>query len=234
MVELSVVLATFNEHNNISVLIDALQEQLKGVDAEIIVVDDNSPDKTAEVAEKAGKKYGNVRVIVRKNESGLSTALLRGFEESKGRYILTMDSDLAHDPKVVPRMLSALRNNETDFVIGSRYVKGSTVVGKPFIKSAASRVAQWIALLWLGMAVKDTTNNFRMFPRTMYNDLKGELNPDGNNIMLMEFVYRAAKHGYRIKELPTVYHERTKGVTKLRLGKEIARFAKNIWRIRFR
>ncbi len=232
MVELSVVLATYNEKENIGVLIDALQEHVKGIDTEIIVVDDNSPDDTAKVAEEANKRHGNVRVIVRKDARGLATALLRGFEESKGTYILTMDSDLAHDPKIVPAMIALLRNKEADFVIGSRYVRGSKVMGKPFIKALASWVAQGIAMLWLGMRVKDASNNFRMFPNALYQRVKDDLHPDGN-VMLMEFVHRAAQQGYRIKELPTLYYERSKGATKLRLGKETARFIKNMWRLRF-
>ena len=234
MPELSVVLATYNEEENIGIIIDKLQEHIQGIDTEIIVVDDNSPDKTAFVAEEANKKYGNVRVIVRKDERGLATALLRGFDESNGKYILTMDADLAHDPKHVPYMISLLRNKEADFVIGSRYVKGSKVIGKPFSKAFASWVGQFAALVWLGLKVKDTSNNFRMFPKAIYEEVKPALHPDGNNVMLMEFIYRVSNKGYKISEFPTIYQERIHGTTKLKLGKEITRFVKNIWRMRFR
>jgi dolichol-phosphate mannosyltransferase len=234
MAELSVVLATLNEEENIGVLLHALEPHLDGIDAEIIVVDDNSRDRTAAIAEEANRRYGNVRTIVRKNERGLASALLRGFQESSGDYILTMDGDLAHDPKFVPELFRLVKSGEADLAIGSRYVRGSRVVGKPIVKSAASRFGQFVALVWLGTHVKDNTNNFRVFSRALYESIRDELTPSAENIMLVEFVYRASKKGYRIVEIPTSYFERTRGVTKLKLGKMVAAFIKTAWMIRFR
>ena len=232
MTELSIVLATYNEAANIAELITRIEPFVQDIDTEIIVVDDNSPDHTAQVANKVGKQYGNVRVLVRTKERGLASALIRGFEESKGDYILCMDCDLAHDPKHLPEMLALLKSNEADFVIGSRYIKGAKVVGKPFIKNAASRVAQFIASLVIGLNVKDATNNFRLFRREVYESVKDHLHPDGN-VMIMELAYRAQRKGYMIKELPILYREREHGETKLKLLPEIKRFMKAIWRMRF-
>ncbi len=234
MPELSVVLATFNEEENIGVLIEALQPQLSGIDAEILVIDDDSADRTVAMAEEANRRYGNVRTVVRKNERGLASALLRGFEESSGDYILTMDGDLAHDPKFVPELFRLVKHGEADLAIGSRYISGSTVVGKPLINSAASRLGQLVARVWLGTRVKDTTNNFRVFSRSLYEAIRHDLTPSAENIMLVEFVYRATRKGYRIKEIPTSYRERTRGATKLRLGKMITAFIRTAWVIRFK
>jgi len=230
--EISLIIATYNEADNVGLLIDKLQEHTKDLDCEYIVVDDNSPDGTADVVRASGKKYGNVRVIVRTNERGLASALIRGFNEAKGKYIFECDADLSHDPKHFPQMLSLIKEGKADFIIGSRYMKGAKMIGKPWIKLLASRVAQVITWCILWIFVSDMTNNFRMWKREVFDSIKDKMKVEGN-AMLIEFVYRAKKAGYTIYEIPTIFKERERGQTKLSLPLETWRFIKAMLKIRF-
>ena len=140
---LSVVLPTYNESGNIEILIPKIEETLTKykVTGEIIVVDDDSPDGTAEVARKLNAGYGNVVVEVRKGARGIAGAWMRGYALAKGKYVATMDADLCHSPEDLMRMYAKFP--EFDFVIGSRHMPGSGGMqqDKTFIQLLASRVA---------------------------------------------------------------------------------------------
>ena len=231
-IKLSVILATYNEHKNIQKLVPRVIKALnRRCTYEIIVVDDNSPDGTAKAVRNMMKKYPHLRLILRTKNRGLSNSLIDGFKSARGRYIAQLDSDLCHDPKALPTMIRMLDLKEADMVIGSRYVKGSSFSGKPFIKESASKAAQFIAKAILGVSVKDTTNNFRVFRSEVFDTIKSNLRTTGN-IMLTEMVYQTEKHGFRIKEIPTRYVEQREDQTKIRLGKETAKFMINVVRIR--
>ena len=229
--DISIILATYNERGNIELLIPKIQDALNGKNIEIIVVDDNSPDGTSKIVQNLQKKSKNIRLITRTREKGLASALLKGFDEARGDIFVVMDSDLAHDPHYLPGMLERILHDNLDCVIGSRYLKKSRFIGKPYHKKLASKVAQKIFTFLLDLPIKDTTNNFRIFKKTIYKDIRNSLHPKGNT-MLAEFLYRAYKKGYKIKEIPTLYIERRKGKTKLSLWKETMNFLEMLWLIR--
>ena len=222
--ELSVVIPTYNEKENIEILIpsleDALQEQ--GIAAEIIIVDDNSPDKTGEAAKKLNETYNNIVVVVRTEEKGIASAWFHGYDIARGKYIATIDADLCHRPEDLVRMYRELPGY--DIVIGSRYIEqGSGMTGKSRVHILASKVAQYVIKFFIGINETDMTHSFRIFKRGVFQSIKNDLNTSGN-VFLVMFLHLAVKKGYTIKEVPITYGKRKYGETKLNVYSESARF----------
>ncbi|HLD42606.1 MAG TPA: polyprenol monophosphomannose synthase [Candidatus Nanoarchaeia archaeon] len=230
--DISIILATYNERGNIELLIPKIQDALNRKNIEIIVVDDNSPDGTSKIVQNLQKRSKNIRLITRTSEKGLASALLAGFDAAKGDILIAMDSDLAHDPKYLPEMIHDVQKKSIDCIIGSRYLRKSRFIGKPFHKKLASMLGQKLFTSILGLPIRDTTNNFRVFKRSLYRDIRKSLHPQGN-VMLAEFLYRAYKKGYIMKEIPILYIERRKGKTKLSLWKETLNFIRMIGVIKY-
>ncbi|MBI2136967.1 polyprenol monophosphomannose synthase [Candidatus Woesearchaeota archaeon] len=222
---LSIVLPTYNESGNIEILIPKIEETLAKhkVAGEIIVVDDDSPDGTAEVARKFNAGYGNVIVEVRKGERGIAGAWMRGYSIAKGKYVATMDADLCHSPEDLMRMVARL--GDCDFVIGSRYMAGSGGMqqDKTFIQLLASRVAQRISRFLIGLHFTDPTHSFRVFRREVFDAVKGNVRSQGN-YFLAEFLFYAVRRGFRVAEVPIAYGKRGYGKTKLNVWLEGLRF----------
>ena len=231
--KLSIVIPTYNEEGNIKILLETASRILKQIPIsfELIVVDDNSKDKTRPIIRELQKNNPQIVLIERDNERGLATALIRGYNASQGQYLGAMDADLAHNPEYLPEMIKLLDSNKADFIIGSRYVKGASFTGKPFLNKMASLCGQWLIKIILGLNVKDTSNNYRVFKKEIWGKIKSRLHPDGN-IMLTEIVYRASKNNFRITEIPISYIERRVGKSKLSVFKETIRFFKNIRKIK--
>ncbi|MFY9255256.1 MAG: glycosyltransferase, partial [Fuerstiella sp.] len=126
--DVSVVVPTFREVENLTTLTEQLFAALheRSLTGELIVVDDNSCDGTIELCQRLAETYP-IRLVVRTEERGLATAVIRGFSEASGTYVVVMDADLSHPPTAVPTLLETLQTNQADFVIGSRYVKGGTI-----------------------------------------------------------------------------------------------------------
>ena len=232
-IKLSIVIPTYNEEDNIVELLEKSHEILEGlISHEFIIVDDQSKDKTREKIKQLQKKIPELRLIERNNERGLATALIAGYQAARGEYLGSMDADLASNPEYLPEMIRILEKGLVDFVIGSRYLPNSSFRGKPLINKITSIVGQWTVKLFLGIKATDTSNNYRIFKKRVWEKIKDSLHPEGN-IMITEIVYLAEKNGFRIKEIPIIYIERRHGKSKLSIGKEIIRFLKNIWKIKY-
>jgi dolichol-phosphate mannosyltransferase len=227
--DLSVVIATFNERENIGKLIKTIDTICKknGIKEEILVADDSSPDKTYVVVRKLEKKYPNLKLILRKKREGLGAALLDGYLKSNAPIVMSMDADFSHDPKEIPKMYHKIKKG-FDVVQCSRYMKGGEVVGKPFHKIIVSKGAAFVASLILGMRMSDYTNNFRMFERKA---LPKRFNSKGN-VFLAEFLYNAHKKGLKITEIPITFVERKEGKSKTRLLREISLFMLGVIKLR--
>ena len=206
---LSIIVPTYNEKENITKLLERIFKVLgeNKIDGEVVIVDDDSPDGTAEVAKKLEGRY-NLQVIVRKDERGLSSAAIRGMENAKGDILCVMDADLSHPPEVIPKMLRHIEEGEAELVVGSRHVKGGGIenwtMKRKFVSKVASLIARPVT------KVKDPMTGFFMLRRDVIEGV--ELKPKGYKIGLEIMV----KGNYdNLIEVPFVFKNRAYGESKL-------------------
>ncbi len=233
-VDLSVVIPTLDERENIRLLIERLVPTLgeAGIEAEIIVVDDDSPDRTWEVVAELADRHGNVLVIRRPGRRGIASAWVEGCEAARGRFIALMDGDLAHSPEDLVRLYRACTGGGHDMVIGSRYLPGAGgMQEKSRLAVLASRVAQGLTRAALGLEGTDITHSFRVFRREVFDAIRGEMAGQGN-VFLAEFVFRARSRDFSVSELPITYGRRMYGKTKLSLARETLRYLRRLWQLR--
>jgi len=216
--EVSVVVPTYNERDNVAKLIQAIHEYLSeaGISYEVVVVDDNSPDGTAEVARSLSSRY-SVRVVVRPGKLGLASAILDGVRVSRGRYVAVMDADLQHPPEALPRLVEKVRGG-CDVVIGSRYVKGGATPGWSFFRRLVSWGANTLARLLLPRVrgVRDAMSGYFVFRREVVEGV--ELNPRGFKFLL-ELLVKGRFN--RVCEHPIVFRPRVRGESKLGVGEVV-------------
>jgi len=217
--KLSVIVPTYNESQNIVRMLDSIAETLSSYHgAEIIVVDDNSPDGTADRAKKhakiiSAKKRIRVDIITRDAKSGLSSAIIKGVQYAAGDFLVIMDSDFSHPPNVIPSIIQVLQDSNYDIVIASRYVKGGSIIGWPFKRRLVSKGATKIARYGLGIEVKDPVSGFFAFRRDIINNIK--FDAIGYK-MLLEILVKTK--GARVKEIPYTFTNRRIGTSKLDAG----------------
>ncbi len=214
----SIIVPTYNERDNVEELIKRIHNSMENIGQkyEVIIVDDNSPDGTAEKAEELSKTY-RVKVLRRPGKLGLSSAVLDGLKLAEGDLIVVMDADLQHPPEVIPKLLEKVKER-CDIVIASRYVKGGSVEGWGFIRRLMSHGAGYIARLLLPSVrgIKDPMSGFFLFRKDVIKESK--LNPRGFKILL-EIVVRG-KHA-KVCEVPYRFGLRHRGVSKLGTGEII-------------
>ncbi len=198
--------------------------------AETIVVDDNSPDHTAKMAEEyfssIREKTGHtINVIKRKAKDGLSSAILNGIQQASGNTIVVMDSDFSHPPHIIPKMIETLRKTSCDIVIASRYVKGGSIQGWPFKRKLMSKVATTIAKKGLGISSQDPMSGFFLFKKNIIKGLK--FDAIGYKVLLEILV---KTKGVKIQEVPYTFTDRKEGESKL--GAEtIFDYCKSVWNL---
>jgi len=200
---LSIIIPTYNEKQNLPELTDRIKAVIPN--CEIIVVDDNSPDGTAQFAQKLG-----LTTLIRPEKKGLASAVIDGFKIAKGDILAVMDADLSHPPEILPQMLDLIKNNKADVVVGSRLVKGGGQIGWNFYNKLISNIARLPARFLTH--VKDVTSGFFMIKRTVIQGV--ELKPMGYKILL-EIL---AKGNYKkTTEAPIVFADRTGSKSKMGL-----------------
>jgi dolichol-phosphate mannosyltransferase len=216
--KLSIVLPTYNESQNIVKMLDSIAQMVSpysAAGAEIIVVDDNSPDGTAEIASVYAKNISNnkklhVQVIRREGKFGLSSAIVAGLQSATGDMLVVMDGDFSHPPQVIPSIIDALQDSSCDIVVASRYVKGGSIIGWPFKRRLMSKGATKIAQYGLGIEVKDPVSGFFAFRRHIIRGIK--FDAIGYK-MLLEILVKTK--GARVKEVPYTFINRRIGTSKL-------------------
>lgn len=209
---LSIVIPTYNERDNIEPLLHSLCSSLHDLNYRIVFVDDSSPDGTANVIRALQDRYP-IDLIVRPKKLGLGSAVLAGFEKTEAPYIIVMDADLQHDPKLVGLMAEKLMGG-CDIVVASRKVEGGSVVGWSPTRKLISDVATWLAHILISNAkkVRDPLSGFFGFRRDIMRGVR--LEPKGFKILL-EIL---AKANYKtVCEVPLVFKERKSGKSKLNL-----------------
>ena len=208
---ISLIIPTYNESKNVPILIERISEALSDVKKEVIIVDDNSPDTTWEIARALSAQYPWLRVIRRMNDRGLSSAVLAGFEISEGEILAVMDSDLQHDEKALLNFIKAFENG-AEIVVGSRKVKGGGIEDWSKSRMFISWVATVLAKIALPKSISDPMSGFFALKRNVYVIHKNEINPKGFKILL-EFLARAKNN--KIEEVGYTFKSRVHGESKL-------------------
>jgi dolichol-phosphate mannosyltransferase len=215
------VLPTYNEAGNVEAIVRAALPQLAaaaGAEGEhrILVVDDSSPDGTGAIADRLAAELEAVEVLHRSAKHGLGPAYLAGFRralDAGAELVLEMDSDFSHDPVDIPRLVEASR--DADLVLGSRYVEGGGIVNWGLGRRLLSRGGSWYARTVLGVRVRDLTGGFKCFRREVLERLDlVTVHADGYSFQV-ELTYRTIQAGFRVHEIPIVFHERRKGASKM-------------------
>jgi dolichol-phosphate mannosyltransferase len=212
----SVIVPTYNEKENIEPLIERLLDL--PVDVQVIVVDDNSPDGTGEIADRMAVEHpGRIDVLHREGKLGLGTAYITGFEHAikhQSDLVITMDADFSHPPENIPSMIDKIRDGY-DLVIGSRYVPGGKAVECTLPRKMLSWGANAFARVALGLTAHDTTAGFRCYRREVLESI--DLNQIFSNgySFLIEMLYKIQRQGWQVGEVPIVFHNRRQGVSKI-------------------
>ncbi len=214
MVSATIVIPTYNERENVQRLVPALLNGREGV--RVLVVDDNSPDGTAEVVRALGRNEPRVQVLVRQEKNGIGPAYLAGFERALStgaRLIVQMDADFSHPVEMVPELLSAAA--DYDLVLGSRYTKGITVVNWPMSRLLLSYYGNAYARWVTGLPVADVTGGFKCWRREILERIPlREVRSNGYAFQI-EMTFRAWRLGARIREIPILFVDRTVGDSKM-------------------
>ena len=227
-----VVVPTYNERNNVPVLVKEISDL--GLDIDILFVDDNSPDGTGKLIDDLVRENTRIHVVHQDKKMGLGTAYQKGFEEAlkfEVKYIIQMDADLSHDPKAIPQLLDGM--DRSDLVIGSRYIEGISVVNwtmrRLLLSYAANIYVRWIT----GLKVNDSTSGFKCFKRNVLESI--DLNKVRSNgyAFQIEMNCRVQQKGYKISEIPIIFWGRNSGQSKLS-GSVVLEAVLGVWKFRFK
>lgn len=213
-----VVVPTYNEVDNVEPLCRRIREALP--DADVLIIDDASPDLTADAARRVGGELGRITVIDQTAKGGLGAAYRAGFREALARgadVCVQLDADLSHDPAMLPALVANVEHG-ADLAIGSRYVPGGLTVDWPWQRRVLSRWGNRYAAGVLGLAVNDVTSGFRAYSADALRTLNYEsVTADGYGFQV-EMTHRLVGVGGRIVEFPITFHERIAGESKLNKG----------------
>ena len=210
-----VMIPTYNEKENIKNLIDKIL-QLKIKNLEITVADDNSPDGTWKIVQDISKRKKNVHLLLRKKDKGRGSAGRDGFIyclKHGADVVVEMDADMSHDPKYILSMIYELKN--ADLVLGSRRIKGSKEVGRSFTRRIITYFANLYIKIMLGLKVNDCNSGFRCFKRKVLEKINLEKLESRGPAIVQEVLFKAHLKGFKIKEIPITFVDRTKGHSKL-------------------
>ena len=211
-----VILPTYNERENIERIVEAVLAQ--AADMDVLVVDDNSPDGTGELADRLAAEHDRVHVMHRSGKLGLGTAYIQGFEWGLAReyeYLFEMDADFSHEPADLLRLRAAVATGHGDVAVGSRWVPGGGTRNWSFLRTFISRGGSIYARLILGIPVEDLTSGFKCFSSRVLEAL--DLNSVGSNgyAFQVEMNYRCYQRGFRVVEVPIVFVDRRVGKSKM-------------------
>jgi dolichol-phosphate mannosyltransferase len=208
-----VCLPTYNERENLERIVDALAD--KGVS--VLVIDDNSPDGTGELADRLAEQNDHVEVLHRPRKDGLGPAYLAGFQRALADpevgLVLEMDADFSHDPADVPRLVAAAA--DADLVLGSRYVEGGSIGNWGRVRRFISSGGSWYARVLLGVGIRDLTCGFRCYRREVLETIDlGAIDSRGYAFQI-EGTYRTLRAGFRVVEIPIRFVDREHGGSKM-------------------
>jgi dolichol-phosphate mannosyltransferase len=222
-----VILPTYNEAENLERIVGAVLEQLPS-SRRVLIVDDNSPDGTGEIADRLAEADESISVLHRNRKEGLGPAYLAGFRvalDGGAELIIEMDADFSHDPSYLPRLIAA--TDRADLAIGSRYVPGGGITEWGPLRRFISRGGSAYARAALGLPIKDLTGGFKCFRRIVLETIDLDTIEARGYAFQVETTYRAIKAGFRVVEVPIVFKDRADGTSKM--SKAIV--AEAMWRV---
>jgi dolichol-phosphate mannosyltransferase len=227
-----VCVPTYNEREN---LVSLVEELLETAPVDVLVVDDNSPDGTGQVAEMLAKRHpARLWVLHRGGKLGLGTAYIAAFRwglERGYRFLLEMDADFSHQPRHVPALLRAAET--FDVVLGSRYIDGGGIVNWGLGRRLLSRGGSLYARSILDLPVRDLTSGFKCFRREVLEAIDLSTVTTAGYAFQIELTHRACALGFRVKEIPIVFYERAEGRSKMST-EIVAEAVTAVWKMRFR
>lgn len=212
-----VTIPTYNERENIGLLLDAILD-LGVPGLECLVIDDSSPDGTAQVVEGVRARRSGVHLMVRTGQRGRGTAGIAGFVkalELGADFVFEMDADFSHAPAYLPPMVDVLAKGEAEMVVGSRFIPGGKDADRPFSRRVISEVARRYTRILLGLPVEDVTSGYRGFTRGLLEAVELSTFRSTGPSILQELMFRARVKGFRMKELPIEFVDRTRGQSTL-------------------
>lgn len=222
----AVIVPTYNERDNIEIIASRVRSAVP--DADLLVVDDNSPDGTGEIADKLAGEDSHIHVLHRPGKAGLGAAYIAGFRwalEHGFAAVVEMDADGSHRPEELPRMLAALA--DADLVLGSRYVPGGTVLNWPKSREILSRGGNAYVQLMLGVKLKDATGGYRVFRATTLQCIGLDEVESQGYCFQVDLARRTLKAGLTVVEVPITFAERERGTSKM----SRAIVAEAFWRV---
>lgn len=236
--KLSIILPTYNESGNIAKLIRkiSLQEELKKIKLEFLVVDDNSKDDTQSAIKKLIAKKYPIKLIIRKKERGLASAILAGINQAQGDYIVIMDSDFNHRPEDIYRLLQPIQKQKVDLVIGSRYIPG----GGMHLTEASRlqyQLSKWgnfiVNRLMLNLPVHESLSGFIAVKKTVLDKLNLTQIFIGYGEYCIRLLFYCQKMGFKLAEVPVMYGLRQYGISKSSLKRMVYFYLKTALELKF-
>ncbi|EGG15831.1 glycosyltransferase [Cavenderia fasciculata] len=231
----TIILPTYNESDNLPIIIYLIDSELEKnfIDYEVVIVEDNSPDGTLQVAQQLQKIYGEekIKILPRPGKMGLGSAYMDGIKKATGNWIILMDADLSHHPKFIPQFIERQKKLKCEIVTGTRYQSGGGVYGWNFYRKLTSRVANYIATVFLTPGVSDLTGSFRLYRKDVLEKLIS-VNKSKGYVFQMEMMVRANQFNYKIGEVPITFVDRIYGVSNLDSG-EIVGYLKGVMTLFF-
>lgn len=221
-----VVIPTYNEADNVGIIVERVRTAVPQVD--LLIADDNSPDGTGRIADELSAADQHVHVLHRPGKQGLGAAYVAGFSLARERgydAVVEMDADGSHSPEELSRLLNALR--DADVVIGSRYVKGGTLVNWPKRRLVLSRGANLYTRIALNMPIKDATAGYRVYRMPVLEKIEVDSVSSQGYCFQVDLGWRAYRHGFRVVEVPITFTEREYGASKM--SSSVVREA--MWRV---
>lgn len=227
----SVILPTYNERKNLPILVYLLAKTFKEhkIDWEVIIVDDNSPDGTQEIAKKLIDVFGAEHILLkpRAGKLGLGTAYVHGLQFVTGNFVIIMDADFSHHPEAIPELIAKQKSEDFDIVTGTRYAGNGGVYGWDLKRKLVSRGANFLAATALRPNVSDLTGSFRLYKKPALAKII-EVTKSKGYVFQMEMMVRARSLGLKIGEVPINFVDRLYGESKLG-GDEIVGYLKGVW-----
>jgi dolichol-phosphate mannosyltransferase len=214
MYEVLIIIPTYNESDNVK---DIASEVLKTKpDADILFVDDNSPDETGKIIDNMAKSDNRIHIIHRSDKNGLGRAYISGFKwalNHEYKYIFEMDADFSHNPREIPNFLKSM--NRADLILGSRYCNGIRIINWPLNRLILSKTASLYVRILTGMPFTDPTGGYKCYSRKVLESINLEEIKSNGYSFQIETTYHAWKKGFRIIEIPIVFEDRRSGNSKM-------------------